>query len=49
MNTIIELVTSQDTFLLKSIVVFWMFCVVSFYSSLLYGVGYVVYNKFVKK
>ena len=45
MNTIIELVNGQETFLLKSIVVFWMFCVVSFYSTLLYGVGYVLHKK----
>ena len=48
MDTIIEMVTGQETLFYKLIVVFWMLCVVLFYSTLIYGVGSILFKKRIK-
>jgi len=48
MNTIIKMITSQDTLLESSLVVLWMLCVVLFFSTLIYGIGWSLIRKRVR-
>jgi hypothetical protein len=48
MNTIIKMITSQDTLLESSLVVFWMLCVVLFFTTLVYGIGWSLIRKRVR-